>query len=355
MSVVVAQLDSAGNAVAVTLNEFTRSYADSGNTDNADASQLSMTNGLVDVDGVKRALPISVKTHYFLDEQEVSAKEIKGKAGAFRVVWEVTNRTQKAEEVTYTDSATGKEKTVVAATMVPFTVSLSDMVLPDATFDELTSNGVVGRSEKNDASNFNWTAVLAPPVFPGTAEFSLEGQTSSFALPATDIIATPGVSGAIPESASNAAEKGGAEAATLRGYIGKFGDGFGQLSGGLGQMKGGLDAIFSGINDTLKPGLKNPKFDPNLFAEDATLAYNQPGLVQALDLLGQGLDSMIAGVTQVRGGLKSGDMARPGVLEGLQTVAAGIGTGNEFDGQGNPLTVRASLNAHRRSACRRVT
>ena len=35
--------------------------------------------------------------------------------------------------------------------------------------------------------------------------------------------------GAMPESASNAAEKGGAEAATLRGYIGKFGDGFGSL------------------------------------------------------------------------------------------------------------------------------
>lgn len=345
VNVVVAQLDSAGNAVAVTLNEFTRSYGDNGNTDNADATKLSLTNGLVDIDGAKRALPVSVKTHYFLDEQEVTADEIKGKAGAFRVVWEVTNRTQKAQEVTYTDSVTGKEKTVVAATMVPFTVSLTDMVLPDATFDELTSNGVVGRTTKNDASNFNWTAVLAPPVFPGTAEFSLEGKTSSFALPATDIVAMPGVSGAIPESASSAAEKGGAEAATLRGYIGKFGDGFGQLSGGLGQMKGGLDAIFNGINDTLKPALKNPTFDPALFAEDATLANNAPGLLQALELLGQGLDGMIAGVTQVRGGLKTGDMASPGVFEGLQTIAAGIGTGNEFDGQGNPLTVRASLNA----------
>jgi hypothetical protein len=347
VSVVVAELDNAGNAVAVTLNQFTRSYADSGNTDNADATKLTLTNGLVDVDGAKRALPVTVRTHYFLDDQEVTASEIKGKAGAFRVVWDVTNRTQKTEEVTYTDSATGKEKTVTAATMVPFTVSMSDLVLPDNTFDELSSNGVVARTAKNDATSFNWTSVLAPPVFPGTAQFSLEGQTSSFSLPATDIVAMPGVSGAIPESASNAAEKGGAEAATLRGYIGKFGDGFAQLGGGLGQMKGGLDAIFAGINDTLKPGLKNPKFDANLFAEDSTLSYNQPGLVQALQLLGDGFDSMIAGVAQVRGGLSSGSAASPGVLEALQTVAAGIGTGNEFDGQGNPLTVRASLNALR--------
>lgn len=345
VNVAVAQLDSAGNAIAVTLNEFTRSYGDNGNTDNANATKLSLTNGLVDVDGAKRALPVSVKTHYFLDDQEVTANEIKGKAGTFRVVWDVTNRTQKAEEVTYTDSVTGKEKTVTAATMVPFTVSLSDLTLPDATFDELTSNGVVARTDKNDATKFDWTAVLAPPVFPGTASFSLEGQTTSFALPATDIVAMPGVSGAIPASASDAAEKGGAEAASLRGYIGKFGDGFAQLDGGLGQLKGGLDAIFSGINDTLKPALKNPKFDPNLFAEDSTLAYNQPGLVQALSLLGDGLDTMIDGVALVRGGLSTGDMASPGVLEALQTVAAGIGTGNEFDGQGNPLTVRASLNA----------
>lgn len=347
VNVVVAQLDAAGHAAAVTLNEFTRSYSDSGNTDNSQASRLSLTNGLVEIDGKKRALPVTVKTRYFLDGTEVTADEIKGKAGAFRVVWEVTNRTQKAEEVTYTDSVTGKEKTVVAATMVPFTVSLADMVLPDATFDELTSNGMVGRTEKNDGTSFNWTAVLAPPVFPGTSEFVLEGQTSSFSLPATDIVAMPGVSGAMPESASNAAEKGGAEAATLRGYIGKFGDGFGSLGEGLGAMKGGLDAIFTGINGTLKPGLKNPTFDPALFAEDPTLANNAPGLVQALELLGSGLDSMIDGAALVRGGLKTGDPANPGVYEGINQVIAGIGTGNEFDGQGNPLTVRASLNALR--------
>ncbi len=345
VNVVVADLDAAGNAAAVTLNEFTRSYADNGNTDHAGASRLTLTNGLVDVDGDKRALPVTVKTHYFLDETEVTADQIRGKAGAFRVTWEVTNRTQKAQEITYTDSTTGKEKTVVAATMVPFTVSLSDLVLSDAHFDALSSNGVVSRTPKNDGSSMNWTAVLAPPVFPGTANFSVEGQTSNFALPPTDIVAVPGVTGALPKSTSNAAENGGAEVATIRGYIVKFGDGFAQLGDGIGQLKVGVDQIFAGIDASLKPGLKNPTFDPALFAEDSTLAYNQPGLVQALTLLGAGLDSMIDGATQVRMGLKSGDPAHPGVSEGLTQIIAGIGLGNEFDGQGNPLTVRASLNA----------
>lgn len=347
VNVAVAKLDAAGYPLAMTLNEFTRHYSDSGSSDSANASTLAMKNGLVQVDGKNRALPVIVRTRYFLDGQELSANDIKGKAGAFRVEWSVTNRSQKTETVTYTDSATGEDKTVTAATVVPFTVELAGLTMPDATFDDLTSNGIVGRATDNTASTLSWTAVLAPPVFPGTAKFTMEGNTTKFALPATDMVATPGIAGALPSSASSAAEKGGAEAASLRGYVNKFGDGFGQLSGGLGLLKGGVDQIFSGINDTLKPGLKNPKFDPALFAEDATLAYNQPGLQQALTILGDGLGSMMGAVTQVRAGLKSGDAAHPGVTEGLAQVIGGIGQGNEFDGDGNPLSVRASLNALR--------
>jgi uncharacterized phage infection (PIP) family protein YhgE len=94
----------------------------------------------------------------------------------------------------------------------------------------------------------------------------------------------------------------------------------------------------------LKPGLKSPTFDPSLYAEDSTLANNQPGLVQALQLLADGLGSLKTGALAIRQGLKSGDAAAPGVTEGLNQVVAGIGTGNEFDGSGNPLTVLASLN-----------
>lgn len=347
VNVAVTRLDAAGYPLSMTLNEFTRHYSDSGSSDSTNASKLEMKNGLVQVDGKNRALPVVVRTRYFLDGQELSAKDIKGKAGAFRVEWLVTNRTQKTEKVTYTDSATGKDKTVTAASMVPFTVELAGVSIPDATFDEITSNGMVGRTADNTASTLSWTAVLAPPVFPGTASFSFEGNTTKFALPASEIVATPGVSGALPSSASDAAEKGGASAASLRGYVTQFGDGFAQLSGGLGLLKGGVDQIFSGINDTLKPGLNNAKFDKDLYAEDATLAYNQPGLQQALQILGDGLGSMLGAVSQVRAGLKTGDPANPGVVEGLNQVIAGIGQGNEFDGQGNPLSVRASLNALR--------
>ncbi|MEY2425810.1 MAG: hypothetical protein QOI61_1382, partial [Actinomycetota bacterium] len=191
VDVAVTRLDDAGFPLGVTLNEFTRAYNGDGSKDSADASELSLDNGLVKVGDELRALPVSVRTRYFLDGSEVTAKQIAGKSGDFRVEWAVTNRTQRTEKVTYTDSSTGKERTVVAATMVPFTVELAGLALPDANFDDLSSNGVVSRSADNTASELSWTAVLAPPVFPGTAVFSVEGTTGGFALPGSQIVAIP--------------------------------------------------------------------------------------------------------------------------------------------------------------------
>jgi len=347
VGVVVASLDAAGFPGKVTLNEFTRTYTGNGSKDAAKASTLTLENGIVNTANGHRALPIVVRTHFFLDGAEVTPAAIAGKSGAFKVQWALTNRTQRTEELTYTDSNTGEQKTITAATVLPFTVELAGLHLPDASFDDLTTNGLAGRSADNTATDVSWTAVLAPPVFPGTATFSIEGRTSAFKLPGGDIVATPGLSGALPTAAKDAAEKGGATTGTLRGYVNKFGDGFGQLSSGLGQIKGGVDQIFAGIDGQLKPGLKAPNFDRALFDEDSSLANNQPGLVQGLEVLADGLGKLVDAAGQIRAGLKSGDAAKPGVLEGLEQVTAGLGQGNEFDGSGNPLTIRASLNAIR--------
>lgn len=347
VSVVVVRLDAAGFPSQVMNNEFTRTYDAGSSRDDARSEALTLRDGLVEVGGSRRALPISVRTHFFLDGREVSAREIAGKAGDFRVEWRVTNRTQRTERITYTDSTTGEQRTVTAATVVPFTVELSHLNLPDSTFDSIVSNGVTARSSDNSATSLTWTAVLAPPVFPGTTTFEVEGRTSAFKLPAADIVAMPGVSGAMPAAARDAAEKGGATTATLRGYVTQFGDGFAQLGNGLGQIKGGVDQILDGVDGELRTGLKSPTFNRSLYNEDSTLANNQPGLVQGLEILADGLGSLSKGVAQVRGGLKSGSNASPGISEGLAQLLAGLGNGTEFDGSGNPLTIRASLNAIR--------
>jgi X-X-X-Leu-X-X-Gly heptad repeat protein len=348
IGVVVARLDAAGFPTGeVTLNQFTRSYSSSGSKDSAAVHHLKLVNGLVSAGDSHRALPVVVAVRYFLDGQEHTASEIAGKSGAFKVEWTVTNRTARTEEVTYTDSSSGAQRTATAVTVAPFTVDMSGVQLPDASFDQLKTNGTASRSAANNATNLSWTAVLAPPVFPGSAVFTLEGNTSSFKLPGIDLVATPGLSGAIPDAAKDASEKGGAQTATVRGYVDQFGDGFAQLGGGLVQLKGGVDQIFDGLNTELKPGLSAPNFDRALFNEDSTLANNQPGLLQGLQILGDGLGKLVDGVAQVRGGLSTGSASQPGVKEGLQQIVAGIGQGNEFDSSGNPLTLRASLNALR--------
>ena len=152
IGVVVTRLDSAGFPTQVTWNQFTRTYEASGSKDRAKSSQLPLTDGLVRTSDGMKALPVVVRTHYFLDGQEVTAKEISGKSGDFRVEWNVINRTQRTEDVNYTDSSTGAQKTITAATFVPFTVELSGLELPDSAFDNVTSNGVLGRNGANNAS-----------------------------------------------------------------------------------------------------------------------------------------------------------------------------------------------------------
>src|SRR4029079_12867486 len=109
--------------------------------------------------------------------------------------------------------------------------------------------------------------------------------------------------------------------------IKQFGSGFGDLGDGLGLINGGVDSILDGVNGKLKPGLKSPAFDAALFKEDSTLANNQPGLVQALTILADGLGTLKEGVGKVRSGLKTGDAAHPGVAEGLALIQGSIGTG----------------------------
>jgi putative membrane protein len=345
VQVVVAMLDSDGDVVSAQVNDFRRTYTGDGSSDKASTQVLEVTDGLLKTSAGMRALPIVVRMHAFLDGKEVKASELKGKSGDVRVEWTVTNRSERTQDVTYTDSATGTSRTVTAATALPMTVSFSGIHLPDANFDSIKTNGVA--SHANGGTDLSWTSVLAPPLFPGSATFSYEGKTAGFKMSAADLTATPGMSGAIPAAVRDATDKGGASTATLLGYVKKFGGGFGDLGSGLGQIKGGVDQVLDGINGKLKPGLQAPNFDRAKYNEDSTLADNQPGLVQGLGILADGLGTLKEGVGKVRVGLKSGDAAHPGVSEGLSLIGSSIGAGNEFDSAGNPLTLRATLNAMR--------
>lgn len=337
---VVVDLDDRGSPASVRVNSMVRVYANgsfsledggrtlsgsaSGSRDFTGGRKLRVENGLVVTPDGPRALPLHVRTRYKIDGQPIGAKELAGRRGTVEVAVTVTNRTVRAERVTYVDSTTGEDRAIEGVSAIPLRVELRGVTLPDAAFDIVQTNGLLTRNEKNDASLLSWSAVLAPPAFPGSATFSFTVDAKNFALDAPTIVAHLGLGDNVPKPVKDAMDKGGATAATLRGYLNQFGDGFGQLNGGLTQVQSGVNAILAGLNDELKPGLSNTRFDRPLYDEDSTLARNQPGLREALVLLADGAKTLKAGIGTARAGVSSGRLDAPGIKEGLQLVIAGL-------------------------------
>ncbi len=149
----------------------------------------------VTADGPK-ALPIGVKVRYYTGEpgseeaaKQVNAREFASHHGPFKLVITVSNNTKKTEEVKFTDVATKKEVTGIAEVFTPFNVKIPDLVLPDADFDGIRTNGALGR--KGNSSVINWNLYLAPPDYPADQNAIVEGRANGPDIPKIDVIAQP--------------------------------------------------------------------------------------------------------------------------------------------------------------------
>ena len=330
----VADLDGAGNVTSLHTTGLLRVYADgSFSVDDGGTTQtgtakgskdlpfdkpLQLTNGLVQTPNGLRALPVAISTVYKLNGAEVPADQLAGKSGDFEIDVTVTNRTLRTETVNYTDATTGKPTSAVGQTAIPINVAVTGLELPDANFDGLETTGIMGRSADGKATNVTWVGYLAPPLFPGTQTLTVKGKTNGFKMSAPEISAQMGATNQLPSSLQSTLEKGGADVQTLRGYFKSFGDGFGQLGGGLGLIKGGVDGVMDGLNNT--------KFDRPAYDKDSTIPTNQPGVLEGLHVLDDGLQTLKSSIGQVRAGLSTGNNANPGVIEGLKLIEAGIGS-----------------------------
>jgi hypothetical protein len=360
---VVTQLDALGNVVSANKSGLLRVYADgsfsvndgdqtfsgssNGSKDFQRSNALQLQDGLVKTPSGLRALPLGVTTTYKLNGGEVTPDQMAGKSGDFEVDITVINRTLQTQEVTYTDSNTGKQVTRVGDVAIPLTVALSGINLPDANFDSVNSNGVLTRSSDNKSTDVVWSTLLAPPLFSGSQTFTLTGKTKNFRMTAPQIATQLTADSALPPSIKSLIDKAGGDTATIKGYFGSFGSGFGAVNTGAGQLKAGVDAINNGLN--------NDKFDTKAYAEDSQISTNQPGVLEGLHLVDDGLGSanafdcngdgqadpygascnegtagakplgLLAGLHAVRSGLSSGDLSKPKIIEGLKLVLAGIG------------------------------
>src|SRR4051812_3676048 len=339
---IVADLDGTGALASVATSGLLRVYGDgsfsvddggnaftgetkNGNKDLNFSRPLTLQNGLIKTPNGLRALPVTVNANYKLDGNDITPTQLAGKSGKVEVIWTLTNRTLKTQDVSYTDAVTGKQVTSSGTTAIPISTVVTGITLADANFDQVETNGVMGRTSDNKATTVGWSAFLAPPLYPGTQKLTISAHTNGFKMSAPQISMQVGGGDQPSKLVKDSQDKGGATANTLRGYINAFGDGFGQLNTGLGAAKGGIDAI--------QDGLDNPDFNAAHFAADGTLPENKsgganfPGLLQALHLFDDGLGQVKSGLGLIRAGLSSGDLSKPGVSEALKLLQAGIGTG----------------------------
>lgn len=143
-----------------------------------------------------RGLPLSVKIRYFTGEPgndeastEVNAREFSRHVGPFKLVITVKNETKRTQELHYNDIQTKKDATGIGEVSTPFSVRIPDLVLPDADYDGLRTNGVVAR--RGDATSIGWTLYLAPPDYPSEQNAIVQGRMRHAAIPKIDVIGQP--------------------------------------------------------------------------------------------------------------------------------------------------------------------
>ena len=148
-------------------------------------------------------LPVKVSVAYWLgDKTGTNLSDIAGQSGRVTIKVTVQDLTAKAQEVGYDfdgsryrqNALVGVPLTVVMATNLGQPDNATIVVDPQAASaadSEWVTNGTVGRNKQNDWT-VQWAALLASPLLPSTATFSLTVDTADFAPPAFDLVVQPG-------------------------------------------------------------------------------------------------------------------------------------------------------------------
>lgn len=359
--VVIAKLDEAGGVVDVELNNWIRAEGNGriniedaailtditgeprARVDGTSLSFASDLKGPLPVDfyyrgkatvvdpsgsvqtprGIRR-LPVSVETTFTFNGTEVEdLSQIAGLGGEFEMQVTVSNVTGQAQEVTYTDSTSGKEVTDVGFVFVPLTVTVGPYFFEDEYWKDIEVEGA-RLARRGTGSEIQTTAVLFPPTTPGEMTMSIKGRTKSFRLNSGRITAVPGIGTTQPESVQDAQELGGGATTALYDALQQFLDGFVKLT----DPEEGLPFAADGADRIIKEGL---------FVLRDTLV----GVGEAIDESAiPGVRDLYAGLTDIR------DAVRDDLAPGLGTIRDVIGTSNYQ----NPICRDLPLN--RSGACK---
>lgn len=228
-------------------------------------------------------LPIKVSTKYYLNDKEISVKDLKGKSGSIKIEYKLTNISYDNNSGMYT----------------PFVVTMVNLMDSSVNTNVNVSNGkVVNNGKKNVV-----TAIAAPGLYDSVKIDELKDMdtivvtydTTKFSISDTYFVATPKLLENADISKLN-------EVSNLKYSLNTLQDGMNKLEDGSNTLNDGASKLNDGAKE-LNKGLES--------------AYN------GSTTLSDGASQLDNGLSELNEGIKKALDGSNAITEGLEQVNAG--------------------------------
>ena len=308
------------------LNSIVNVKGDETYTQNGSACTWNANGADISYQGTTdKALPVNVKVRYYLDGNEMTPEEIKGKSGHVIIRFEYENTTKRTVKVD------GKDEEM----QVPF-AALSGVILDDDRFSEIKASNA---RLFNDGSR----TVVVGVAFPGLQEslkidkekfeipesLEIEADVTDFSLGMTVTAVTDEIFAKLGSFDISSLDNFSDSMGQLNDAMKQLTDGSGALSDGLaqlleksGELEAGVGKLADGSSE-LKKGIKAADEGAGKISAGAGSISEGAGQLQAgaaslnegLGQLKDGTDALCTGTAQLDAGLDQ-------LKTGLDTLSA---------------------------------
>lgn len=294
---------------------------------------------------VNDELPIKVSVKYYLNDQEINIKDLKGKSGSIKVEYKLSNTSYDRESGMYT----------------PFVVTMVDLMDSSVNTNVSVTNGkVVNNGKKNVV-----TAIAAPGLYDSVNVSELKDMdtiivtydTSKFNAGEVYFVATPKLLENADISKLNEVSKLKSSLNTLQDGMNKLengsttlNNGAKKLSDGAKELNNGLESAYNGslvLNEgasqldnglnELNEGIKNALDGSNTITEGLSSVNEGSSKLASLTILvdklyatynenNQLLNNIMSGTTeqQLRDGINNATVEKTNLENKLNEINAGI-------------------------------
>ena len=226
---------------------------------------------------ISAELPIKINVKYYLNDKEISVKDLKGKKGTVRIEYKLINSSYDYNTGMYT----------------PFVVTMVSMMDSDVNTSVSVSNGkVINNGKKNVI-----TSIAAPGLYDSVKISELKGMdsitisfdTTKFSNSDTYFVVTPKLLENVDVTKLN-------EISNINGQLNTLQDGMNKLENGSNTLKDGASELNNGAKE-LNSGLESA------YNGSTTLSDGASQLDNGLDELNEGIKTAMDGSAVITEGL----------------------------------------------------